>query len=96
MNEYERLRKRNWVGFAEVYLDQCNKDSGIENKADIQVYRKLVQLDSRLGTTATEQLFRFLWYTLRLDILKVWISVIDFEIKVVLGDKYKQSWLRLC
>ena len=71
MNEYDLLRNENWVGFANVYMGRCDKDSKTENIADIEVYSKLVQLDSRLGTTATEQLFRFLWYTLRLDILKV-------------------------
>ena len=71
MNEYDGLRNRNWVGFAHIYLNRCNKDSEIENIADTQVYSKLVELDSRLGTTATEQLFECLWYTIRLDILKV-------------------------
>ena len=71
VNEYEKLRKGGWVGFAEVYLNQCNKDSEIEDIADTQVYSKLVELDSRIGTTATKQLFQCLRYTLRLDILKV-------------------------
>ena len=71
MNEYEELRKGGWVGFANVYLWRCNIESKTENIPDIEVYRKLVQLDSRLGTTATEQLFECLRYTLRLDILKV-------------------------
>ena len=71
MNEYEVIRKSRWVGFANVYLWRCDKESETENVIDIQVYRKLVQLDSRLGTTATEQLSRCLWYTIRLDILKV-------------------------
>ena len=71
MNEYDILRNEKWVGFAELYLNQCNKDSEIENIADTQVYSKLVELDSRIGTTATKQLFECLRYTLRLDILKV-------------------------
>ena len=71
MNEYEELRNGGWVGFAHVYLWRCDKDSKTENIADIEVYRKLVVLDSRLGTTATEQLFACLRYTLRFDILKV-------------------------
>ena len=71
MNEYDRLRNDNWVGFANVYLNRCNQESKTENIADTQVYSKLVELDSRLGTTATEQLFQCLPYTLRFDILKV-------------------------
>ena len=85
MNEYDLLRKENWVGFAQVYLARCYKDSEIENIADIQVYSKLVELDSRLATTATEQLFECLRYTLRLDILKVCISLLDFGIKAISG-----------
>ena len=71
MTEYKDLRNENWVGFAEFYLERCDKDSEIENIADTQVYSKLVELDSRLGTTATEQLFECLRFTLRFDILKV-------------------------
>ena len=71
MNEYDILRKEKWAGFAELYLNQCNKDSEIENIADTQVYSKLVELDSRIGTTATKQLYECLRYTVRLDILKV-------------------------
>ena len=74
MTEYDLLRKENWVGFANVYLWRCDKDSKTENIADIEVYRTLVELDSRLGTTCSEQLYKCLLYTTRSDIIKVEIK----------------------
>ena len=71
MNEYEELRKHGWVGFAEVYLSQYNIESKTENIPDIEVYNQLVKLDARLGTTSSEQLFKCLFHTTRLDIIKV-------------------------
>ena len=71
MNEYDGLRNRNWVGFANVYLWRCDQESKTENIADIQVYNQLVKLDTRLGTTTSEQLFACLRYTTRSDIIKV-------------------------
>ena len=69
--EYERMRRNGWVGFAEVYLDRCKKESESEEKIDSQVYTKLVELDNRLGTTASEQLFACLDHTIRWNIIKV-------------------------
>ena len=78
MNEFDRLRNENWVGFADVYLDRCDvyldrcdQDSITENIPDIDVYNQLVQLDTRLGTTWSEQLYKCLFRTTRLDIIKV-------------------------
>ena len=71
MTEYKKLRENGWVGFAHVYLWRCDKESKSENIADVQLYEKLVELDTRLGTTASEQLFSCLRYSLRLDLIKV-------------------------
>ena len=71
MNDYEKLREDGYVGFAEVYLQRCDEESKSENFADVQLYAKLVELDTRLGTTATEQLFEGFYYSLRLDLIKV-------------------------
>ena len=71
LNEYEYLRKKNWVGFAEVYLNQCNQKSMSNDGIDKEVHSKLVELDTRLGTTASEQLFCCLQKTTRSDIIKV-------------------------
>ena len=71
MTEYEKLRENGRVGFADVYLYRCDKESKSENIEDVQLYKKLVELDTRLGTTAAEQLFWCIYYSLRLDLIKV-------------------------
>ena len=71
VNEYEYLRKKNYVGFGEVYLKRCEEESKSNDEIDKEVYSKLVELDTRLGTTATDQLFVGIYYTLNLDIIKV-------------------------
>ena len=71
MNEYEYLRQNNWVGFAEVYLDRFNTESKSNDEIDIEVYTKLLQLDSKLGTRASEQLFGCLSKTSRSGVIKV-------------------------
>ena len=57
VNKYGKLRKANFVGFAELYLQQYNKESKSIDEIDDEVYSKLVELDTKLGTTASEQLF---------------------------------------
>ena len=68
MSEYENVRKNGYSGFAEIYLNRCDESN---NEIDMQVYRDLVKLDSRLGTTVTEQLYGSLFYSLNLDFIKV-------------------------
>ena len=58
--------------FASQYLERCNKESKSNDEINKEVYAKLVELDTRLGTTtASEQLFSCLENTIRLDIIKV-------------------------
>ena len=70
LNEYEELKKKDFAGFASKYLERRVKSKS-NNEIDIQVYTKLIQLDSRLGTPASEQLDRCLEFTSRWDIIKV-------------------------
>ena len=71
VTEYEDLRTKGLVGFANLYLLRCNKESKSDDEIDKEVYSKLVELDTRLGTTASEQLFKCLSKTTRSDIIKV-------------------------
>ena len=48
-----------------------------KDEINIQVYTKLVQLDSKLGTTSSEQLGCCLKYTTRSNIIKVQISCLN-------------------
>ena len=67
----EHLRKNNWIGFAEVYLDRCFKETATCENVDIEVYTNLTVLDAALGTTASEQLFGCLKRTTKMDIIEV-------------------------
>ena len=71
MNEYECLRTMNYVGFADVFLEGNNERSHPNNVIDKELYSKLVELDTRLGTTTSEQLYGCVFNTLNLDIIKV-------------------------
>ena len=60
------------MGFAHVYLDRLiEHESRSDDEIDIQVYTKLVELDSRLDTTPAEQLFQCIKFTQRGDLIKV-------------------------
>ena len=72
MKEFdESLRKNKWVGFASFYLGRCEEKSKTGEQIDKEIYAKLIKLDERLGTKASEQLFDCLWRTTRWDIIKV-------------------------
>ena len=70
LTEYEELKRKGYVGFAHEYLQECEKSKS-DDRIDIKVYTKRVQLDSKLGTTASEQLQWCLNYTSRSDVIKV-------------------------
>ena len=48
MEESEIIRKKNCVGFAEVYRKEC-EESKPNNEIDKELYAELVKLDTRLG-----------------------------------------------
>ena len=80
MNEFdESARKNGLAGFAEVYLSRCDKESELDGIIDIDIYKKLAEIDTKLGVTASEQLLRCLANTSRLDIIQVRFN--DFEKK---------------
>ena len=66
---YQKARKMGSVGFAHLYLLQCNRTS--DNNVDATIYKRLIDLDCSLGTTSSEQLFWCLNYTTCLDLIKV-------------------------
>ena len=71
-NKFDELReKRGFVGYANFYVYKCWDKSELKNKADVAVYKQLLEIDSKLGTTQTEQLFQCIFYSLRLDLIKV-------------------------
>ena len=66
-----------------MYLDRCNKESDSNEIIDINVYQKLVELDTKLGTTASDQLLRCLVTTTRWDIIKVQFNVQNKKLKTI-------------
>ena len=68
-----RLRELDYVGFAEYYLSECWDESELKNKADVTIYKQLLKIDSKLGTTQSEQLFGCVFCSLRMDLIKVGI-----------------------
>ena len=70
-----------FIGFASKYLERFDKESKwrvgtlAERGIDREIYSKLVQLDSRLGTRASDQLYNCLSHTTRSDIIKDMIKV---------------------
>ena len=71
-NNFDVLReKHGYVGYANYYLRECWNESELKNKADVAVYKQLLEIDSKLGTTQSEQLFECVFYSLRMDLIKV-------------------------
>ena len=71
-NKFNMLREElDYVGYANYYLQQCWDKSELKNKADITIYKQLLAIDSKLGTTQSEQLFKCVFQSLRIDLIKV-------------------------
>ena len=76
--EFEELKDYDWIiketsddGYAGFYLRNCWNDSKLINEADAKVYKRLVDIDTNLGTRLSLQLWRSLRWTTRWDIIKV-------------------------
>ena len=71
-NKFQMLREKNgYVGYANFYNHNCWDKSELKNKADVEIYKQLLEIDSKLGTTQTEQLFKCVFHSLRMDLIKV-------------------------
>ena len=71
-SNFDELREKyGYVGYAEYYLSACYDKTISKNEADIAVYKQLLEIDSQLGTTQTEQLFGCLCKSVRMDLIKV-------------------------
>jgi len=71
-NEFDVLReKHGYVGYANYYLKGCWDESELKNKADVSIYTQLLEIDSKLGTTQSEQLLECVFHSVRMDLIKV-------------------------
>ena len=59
------------VGYADYYLVRSWNKSKMINEADSSIYQRLVEIDTRLGTELSRQLFCCLGWTTCWDIIKV-------------------------
>ena len=74
--DYNWMKKENdddyyYEGYADYYLVNCFNETKMINEADASVYRELVAIDSKLGTSISMQLSCCLWSTTRYDIIEV-------------------------
>ena len=98
MNQYEGLRERNnkrinscapaALGFSNVYLYRLRAKSKSDDEIDIEVYTKFVELDSKLGTTASKLLGECLLSTTRSDIIQVLIFAHNPRFKIILDFRF--------
>ena len=71
-NIYDVLREKyGFVGYADYYLQGCWDESELKNKADVSIYKQLLEIDTKLGTTQSEHLFKCVFHSLRKDLIKV-------------------------
>ena len=68
---YDLLRENGAVGYVDYYLLKCWDKSELINKADVTIYKQLLEIDSKLGTSQTEQLFQCVWHSVQIDFIKV-------------------------
>ena len=70
---YDMLRAEEYgfVGYAHYYVNKCWDEQELTSKADATIYRKFLEIDTKLGTTSTEQLFYLVFCAVRLDLVKV-------------------------
>ena len=71
LDDYDKIRKNGGVGYGHYYLSQCWDKSELKNKADVTVYKQLLEIDSKLETTRSEQLIECVYFSLRMDLIKV-------------------------
>ena len=69
--DLDKVRELDYVGYANCYLRVCWDESELKNKADVTIYKQLLEIDSKLGTTQSEQLRWCLSYSPRKDLIKV-------------------------
>jgi len=71
-DDYDELREEDFVGYAHYYLEEeCWDETEFIYKADVAVYKQLLEIDSKLGTTQSEQLLGCLCYSPQKDLIEV-------------------------
>ena len=69
-NRFDKLREIGYGGYAHKYLKECENDE-LKIKTDLTVYKQLLVIDSKLGTTQSEQLRWCVRHSPRKDLIEV-------------------------
>ena len=70
-DDFNEIREDGGVGYAHYYLRECLDESELKNNADVTIYKQLLEIDAKLGTTRSEQLHWCLAYSPREDLIEV-------------------------
>ena len=71
MGVKDEVRELGFVGYANYYLLGCRDKSELKTNVDVAIYKQLLEIDSKLGTTQSEQLLECVFNSLRMDLIKV-------------------------
>ena len=75
IDEHEKLRERGFFGYANYYLFNRWKatwnEEELVNRANLMTYKRLLEIEAKLGTTQTEQLFECVSWSARIELIKV-------------------------
>ena len=77
--DFEEWKDHDWIkkvsggmaGYAGYYFVRCVNHSNMINEADATIYQRLIDIDTKLGTEFSVQLYLCLLWTTRWDIIKV-------------------------
>ena len=77
--DFEEWKDHDWIkkdsggkaGYAGYYIRGCVNDSKMINEADATIYQRLIDIDTKLGTEFSVQLYLCLLWTTRWNIIKV-------------------------
>ena len=78
-----KSKRKTGGSYAGQYLYRCEEESKSDDEIDMQVFKQLSDLDTKLGTAASEKLFSYLSYTTRLDIIKVRSNDLNLSFKII-------------
>ena len=68
---YDDIKSKSGAGYALLYITRLWDKQSLENKARLDIYRILFDIDCKLGTKSEIQLWWCCFYSVNLDIIKV-------------------------
>ena len=93
--DFEKWKDYDWItkenedeGYADYYVMNCWNKAKKINEADASFYRQLVDIDSKLGTEHSKQLFCCLCWTSRWDIIKVRFYNLNILLEMILDYRF--------